>query len=185
MIDPMLIDPMFIYTAQYFLAALLMLSGIHHSIHFSQFKTSVSAYKVLPTYTIGFFSAWLVGCELLAAAALISPAATPLIMLPAAMFSLFFVVMGFKLLRGDPDIDCGCSLGRRQTPLCYWHLVRNALLIGLSLLLMCPVSERATNDLDILQIVAAVIAMGVLYLCVDSLLSNRMHRQLQTFNEDI
>lgn len=170
-----MIDPLLIHTVQIFLAALLVISGINQLAHFSQFKASVVAYKLLPAYAVGIVAALLASCEIIVGFSLVLPWGEQAVLMPAIIFGLYFSAMSFNLLRGHTNIDCGCSLIRREAPLSYWHLLRNLVLIIFSLLLLFPVLERSLHWLDTLQIITAVISLGVLYLSVDALLSNRIY----------
>ena len=45
----------------------------------------------------------------------------------------FIAAVGFNLLRGRRDLDCGCAGARRRRTIDGWVLARNAILLGLSL----------------------------------------------------
>ncbi len=87
--------------------------------------------------------------------------------------SLYLAAMAINLARGRTHVDCGCSFSRREAPLSGWHLLRNGALLGITALILLPETTRMLGVFDGIQITAAVLVSGLLYLSGDALLANR------------
>ncbi len=170
----MMMDPLYTTAATFFLATLLLLSGTHKVIHRQRFRSSVAAYRLLPKALIGTVTTLLPVCELLVAATLpVTSLKNTSAVIAVLIFGAYAVAMAVNIIRGHTQIDCGCSFLQQTTPISWWHLARNAAMLSLALVILLPGAGRELGWLDIAQITAAVLTLGLLYLSVDALLSNR------------
>ncbi len=175
-----MIDPLFIMTARWFLALLLLVAGIHKAVNRSQFHASLAAYRIVPTQLARFTANMLTAGEtIVGASLLILPAQGQMQkwanLAAGLILGVYFSAMAFNIGRGRTNLDCGCTLLHARAPLSGWHLLRGLFLIGLAVLMWLPMTERPLHWLDGAQVTAAVICLGVLYLSADGLLANRAH----------
>lgn len=171
-------DPLYLLSAQYFLAVLFLVSSLHKALNWPAFVGTITSYQITPAATVKPAAFIVLLIELILATLLMFGftnlwAGT----LAMGVFGLYFSAMAINLFRGRTTIHCGCSLFNREAPLSHWHLLRNSALIGLSFTLCLPQTQRAISGFDIAQIGLAVACLGILYLAVDSLLANRVYLQ--------
>lgn len=172
----MLIDPVFSATAQYFLAALFWVSSLHKIRHWQSFTGVMASYQLLPHSLIAVSAVGIIGSELLLAIVLTAqPIKFWVGIFSAGLLALYFAAMAINIHRGRTELHCGCSFVNREAPLSQWHLLRNCLLIGFSLLLCVPQQIRLLNGIDLIQVGSAILCLGILYLAVDVLLANRIY----------
>lgn len=172
----MMVDPLFTTTTTNFLAVLFLLTGMHKLSNVTQFKAAITAYQLIPDGLINATASILLVGELGIALMLLVTSTKQCAAISALLvLGVYFSVMAINISRGGKDIQCGCSVLTRETLLSYWHLARNAILMGLTVLILIPEADRALNWLDIVQIAAGVISLSILYLSVDALLSNRIY----------
>lgn len=172
----MMMDPLFTTTIANFLAVLFLLTGMHKVANPEQFKASMAAYQLVTPGVINITALILIVSELSIGGMLLITSTKQWAAICAMLiFGLYLSVMAVNISRGRKDLHCGCSVLARETPLSYWHLARNVILIGLTVLILIPETERALNWLDIIQIAAGVTSLSILYLSVDALLSSRIY----------
>ena len=176
----MQVDSLLVQTAGYFLALLFLVSGLHKAFDWRAFVATVDSYQLLPKlWRQGLAQAVALLLTLseftLALWLVIQPSSPWPGLMAAGLLTLYAAVMGLSLYRGHTNLHCGCSFSHRQTPLSFWHLLRNAVLILLSLSLCLPQTARVPDSLDMAQALVAALCLGVLYLVVDSLLANRRY----------
>jgi len=173
------VDPLLGQVARLFLAGLLLTSAIHKARTLRAFTGIVAAYRLLPAGFIRPVSASLPLVEMVAAAALLVPATGGFgARMAAALFLLFFAAVTINLGRGRTTIDCGCTLARGGGGLTVWHLVRLALLIGMTAVAGMANDDRLQSLFDYVNAVAAVTSLAILYLAADALLAN--HARMRT-----
>ena len=170
------IDPLIAITAQLFLSVLFLGTGVHKLLYWKHFYASLLNYRLLPVWLSGIAAVLLCLSELSIAIGLFF-IQTQIGAACAAMFVLgiYLVSMAINIMRGRKHIDCGCSFNARTAPLSMEHLERNILLIFFAGLLLLPKTERTLHWFDIVNTVAAVTCLGLLYIVVDKLLANRGH----------
>jgi hypothetical protein len=94
----------------------------------------------------------------------------------AVLLSVYALAMAVNMLRGRADIDCGC--GGQPQLLSPWLLLRNAVLVAGSSLLLAPMSERVLAWADGLFLVLMTAVLAMVYLLVEQLVRN------QSFSDD-
>jgi uncharacterized membrane protein YphA (DoxX/SURF4 family) len=172
-------DPLLILTTQYFLALLLVTAAVHKATNLQRVKAVIAAYRLFPAGIGTLLATLVMGVEMVIGAGLMIPSARrPAALMAAALFAVYLTIMAVSLLRGNLDIDCGCSLGDRVTQLSGYQISRNVVLITLSLCAVFPDSGRAISWFDQAQIVAAVTVLALVYSSIDSMLTLRSGRVL-------
>ena len=171
-----MIDPLLTTSGQYFLAALLLLSGVHKVTHLQRFKQALAAYQLVPACLMGMMAIALPIGELFAGTLLLLSVQFWGGFAAALMFSLYFLAMLINIQRGHTRVDCGCSFSRQEAPLSPWHLIRNGFLIALAVFTLLPSNGRDLMGFDIVQISLAILCLGLFYLGFDSLLANRNYQ---------
>ena len=171
-----MIDPVFISTGSLFVGLLLIISALHKVRHMDDFRRAVRGYELVPVSLemVPVFA--LPVMEAVAGIGLLVPAMAPAAgLLAAGIFAVYGLLIAVSLFRGKLEIDCGCHFGQRESRLSFWMLPRNAVLALLALLPVVPKVERAFVLADFINIAGGVLFMGLAYMCLEELLSNRSH----------
>ncbi|WP_417320575.1 MauE/DoxX family redox-associated membrane protein [Emcibacter sp.] len=171
-----MIDPVFISTGSLFAGLLLIVSALHKVRHLDDFRRAIRGYELVPTAleAVPVFILPLV--EALAGLGLLVPATAAVAAYPAAgLFIAYGFLIAVSLYRGKLEIDCGCHFGQRESRLSFWMIPRNLVLALLALLPVVPVVERSFVLADFINIAGGVLFLGLLYMCLEELLSNRSH----------
>ena len=172
----MMIDPLFSTTIAGFLALLFLLTGIHKLSDTVRFKASILAYHLVPEGLITIIAPILIVSELSIGIMLLIALTKPWASVSALLIlGLYLSVMVINLHRGRTNIQCGCSVLSQEALLSYWHLLRNTLLMGLTVLLLIPETGRTLKWLDMTQVISGVISLSVLYFSIETLVSNRRY----------
>jgi len=175
-------DPLIIHTARGCLALLFIATGLHKSVHPGRFRLVLGAQRILPEQCIRAGASVLSLAELCVGVSLLWPAAARSAALAAAvLLGLYFWVLSLNLAR-DHRTECGCSLSRRKVPVSGAHLIRNACLILVALVAAMADSARQLHWADLIQVLAAVLSLALLYVSAETLLEQgasalRLERQ--------
>ncbi|MFC7047642.1 MauE/DoxX family redox-associated membrane protein [Emcibacter nanhaiensis] len=171
-----MIDPVFISTGSLFVGLLLIVSALHKVRHLDDFRRAVRGYELVPPALEVIPVLLLPLVEAVAGLGLLVPATAAMAgFLAAGMFVLYGLLIAVSLFRGKLEIDCGCHFGQRESRLSFWMLPRNAVLALLALLPVVPVAERSFVPADFINIAGGVLFLGLIYMCLEELLSNRSH----------
>jgi hypothetical protein len=169
----MILDPLLTRTVQLFLAILLIAAALHKSADPGRMRAAISAYRVVPVSSEDPVAWLVIGLEMAVGAALLVPILSKSASLAAAgVFAVYFALMSLSLVRGDREMNCGCSFSRQPARLSSSQLVRNSVLVMLAVVAWMPDSGRVVGWIDGLQIAAAASCLTLIYLSVDSLLVN-------------
>jgi len=169
----LLLDPAVVWTARLVLAAVLAVAALAKLRALDEFVGVVHNYRILPEPLVRPLAYVLPPLEAaIALGLLIEPTRDLAAGGAAGLLAVFALAMAVNILRGRPEIDCGCfasSLKQRIG----WALVgRNLALIGLAALVMPDaLPARALTWLDALTVVAASLAAVLLYLAFTQLRS--------------
>ena len=162
----MTVDPLLTHAIRYFLALLLLAAGLHKCADIDRALSVITAYRVVPARFARPLMWLVIVFESMIGTALLFPRAAAAGALAAAgLLMLYFAVLSRALL-GRQSIDCGCSLTKHSTRLSVPVLIRNAVLVALAMIASAPSSGRMLTPLDIAQILAAVLALSLVYLTV-------------------
>ncbi len=154
-------------TASGLLAAVFALSVRHKIRDFPRFRASLLGYALLPVPALGMAAVMIVVLELAAIALLLVPVG-PGRWLAFGLLSLYTGAIAFNLARGRTEIDCGC--GDQPTRISAWLLLRNGLLLALTL---TPAPQVGMPGAGGWLLVAVLVGLLCLfYLTVEQLLAN-------------
>jgi hypothetical protein len=169
----LLLDPAVVWTARLVLAAVLAVAALAKLRAFDEFIGVVHNYRILPEPLVRPVAYVLPPLELaVALGLLIEPTRALAAGGAAALLAVFALAMAVNILRGRPEIDCGCFASTLKQRI-GWALVgRNLVLIGLAALVMPgTVPARTLTWLDALTVVGASLAAVLLYLAFTQLRS--------------
>ena len=176
-----MIDPVIHILLSLGFSLLFLVAGAHKLSNRLRFQGIVEAYQVLPTnwvpptvVMIGVIETalgigWLIGDSVLT------------YLFSAVLLSIYVEAISINLLRGRTYIDCGCGFsvfaGKQEADsgiqqLSTGLVLRNYLLIALSLVAVLPRSERALGLVDMFDITVGLISALLIYSAVNQLLSN-------------
>lgn len=166
-------DPVLIWITAIILSGLFLTAGFHKAYAPVYYRGLISGYTGLPVALAGLAGNVLALTEISVGA---------LLLLPAYRFNaacgamgllvLYSLMISISLLRGL-DMDCGCSgpLGRQK--LSPWLLLRNGVLLLCAWVPTNPSTDRMTGPGDLLIILCSSVAVIIVYLAFEQLLSNR------------
>lgn len=182
-----MIDPLFPRVSAAALGALLIVAAWHKFALGARLQAVVADYRVLPPFLAPVTARIVPIAEVALGLLLLSGAGSSAAALAtAALFGVYGLAIAANLLRGRAHIDCGCGLGAASGslhPLSWWLVLRNAALAALALLPLVETAPRALGLTDGFTLVAALLALGLLYLAAQQLLINgtaiRTWRQLR------
>jgi len=160
-----LFDPVIVLAAQVLLALVFIAAGIGKMRDWGQFLGLVQNYRVLPRYAVPAVAYALPPAECaIGAGLLMAQTRTPSALLAAVLLSIFAVTIAVNVLRGRTEIDCGCFRTSLKQRLSWWLVMRNLVLIALTLVIVVaadpPAAARATVWVDS---VSGVVAGSVLF----------------------
>jgi hypothetical protein len=171
-----MIDPVFITTGSLFVGLLLIVSALHKVRHMDDFSAAIRGYEIVPLPLEIVPVLLLPLVEGVAGIGLLVPATAAMAgYLAAGLFALYGLLIAVSLYRGKLEIDCGCHFGQRESRLSFWMIPRNLVLALLALLPVVPVVERSFVLADFINIAGGVLFLGLIYMSVEELLSNRSH----------
>jgi len=115
-----------------FLAVLLIVSAAHKARRWQAIRGAAGRLSGMPYRLTAVAAAGAAGAELLAGAALLVPS----LRVEGAVATLvvwggYTVLLLRALLRGQRDIDCGCSFGEARHTLAWFDVGRNLVLMSL------------------------------------------------------
>lgn len=170
-------DPLFALLISVLLGLLLAAATLHKLTSFDRFATVLRDYQLLPGWLCRP-AAWLIVFAegALAVGWLSRYGIGWVAALTAGLFALYGTAIAANLLRGRIHISCGCGLGGGAAGdqlLSWWLVLRNALLVAVSLLPLLPLEQRPLHLLDWATLGAAALAAALLYFGASQLLRNR------------
>jgi hypothetical protein len=173
-----MIDPLIAATVSIGLGLMFLFAAWHKLADRPQFRVTLLEYQLLPEALVApaalvvplvetvLGSSWLIGYlphELTALAS-------------AGLLTGYALAIAINLYRGRVYFDCGCGFGRRHDKEQYLSgglIVRNAVLIILSLTTLLPTAARTLGIGDYLTLGAALLACLLLFGAANQLLANR------------
>lgn len=170
-------DPFYWHVVRWLMASLFAVAVAHKLTSVATFEGVVRNYGLLPAAMAPFASRLIIVLEATVVLGLVSglwlPGAAGLAI---ALLTIYGAGMAINLSLGRRDIDCGCfgpagNAGSRHA-LSGWLLLRNLLLIAVTVFLFIPVTARDLTALDLATIVAATVAGLVIYSAADQLIAN-------------
>ncbi|WP_321396266.1 MauE/DoxX family redox-associated membrane protein [Emcibacter sp.] len=171
-----MLDPVVTITGSLFAGLLLIVSALHKIRHLDDFRRAVEGYEVLPRPLVIVPVLTLPLVEAVAGIGLLVPVTSAYAgMLAAGVFLAYGLLISVSLYRGKQEIDCGCHFGQRESRLSLWMVPRNIALALVALLPVMPTTARGFYLADFINIAGGVLFLGLMYMCLEELLSNRSH----------
>jgi methylamine utilization protein MauE len=166
-------DPVVERTLRSALALLFLVAAAHKLRAPTAFREQLADYRLVPRRATQATAAAVVAGELTTGLAFLAPPLR-LAALGAAFVLLFAYsfAIALNLARGRRDIDCGCSGPALRQPLTPWLLVRNAVLVGITLLCLAPVRGRTLVWVDMVTVLGGVGVLAALYAASNRMLAN-------------
>lgn len=167
------LDPLIPLTSALVLSYVFVAAAVHKWTNPTGFRAILLNYQVMPHSLAGPLAYCIPVLELLCGIALLIPyTAAPAALLAGALLLLYMLVISINLLRGRHSIDCGCGGTDQKQVISVWLVVRNAVLAGISYLVIADTQARTLGWLDwIIALLAAVVGC-LFYNIVNQLLVN-------------
>jgi len=166
-----MIDPLIMLVISTSLALLFFMAARHKMSAPGQFQAQLAAYDLLPEVALTPMSRLLPLIEMAIVFLILIPPTRPFAAFVAALLlSVYALAMAVNIMRGRADIDCGC--GGQPQVLSFWLLLRNAVMVAGSCLLLVPVSDRAMVWEDALLLVLMTAVLAMVYLLVEQMVRN-------------
>jgi hypothetical protein len=148
----------------------------------SRFVQSIEQYRVVPSVLARPLATVIIGVELGLALGLLVPTYRSFAAaFGIALLTLFVTAMGIVLLRGDKDVDCGCSLRRDLSPVGPTSLARSfGLILMLALIAILSVHGSALGNIASVDAAACGVTAALIYLEIETISSFpviRRHRR--------
>lgn len=155
------------------LAVLFIAAALHKVRGRRVFADQLAAYGLLPQRLLGPAAFLLPGVEIALAACLLVPALTTRALYgSAALLAVYALAMGFALLRGRANIDCGCSGASGATSISNALIARNLFIVVAATLAATTATARALSLPDYGLVVLGVATFCVLYAAANQLMAN-------------
>jgi hypothetical protein len=169
----MVLDPVLSLTVALLIAFVFARAGMHKVMQYSRHVEIVADYRVAPRWLVPLLAPLVIIVEFAAAVLALWPATRSLgLALAAGLLLVYVFAIGLNLLRGRTSIDCGCAWGSQGQRISAWLLLRNILLLGVSLAAIAPMAQRSLHVLDWLLTACASLAVIVVYVTGDLLIAN-------------
>lgn len=160
----MTIDPIIAWSLRLGLALLFASAAWHKLSDLPQFEGTVRAYDLVPRLAAPILSRVLPFAELAIAVLLLHGETWGAAALAGSGLLLVYTcAIALNLVRGKRDIDCGCVTSSAKTPLSGALVVRNAVLLAACGALLLPVRARSLVWVDALTVIAALLALSLLW----------------------
>ena len=173
-----MIDPLLHKIIAVGLGLMFLVAAWHKAANGPQFRVTLLEYDVLPEGLVspvsraipaaefllgigwlgGLYQQWLTACG------------------SALMMAIYAIAIGINLGRGRVHIDCGCGFGGAEDtehPISAGLVGRNIVLAGLALVTLIPAAERTLGVGDYVSLVAALLAVSLLFGASNQLMANR------------
>jgi hypothetical protein len=164
-------DPAIALLAKASLTLLFAAAAVHKMRHAQEFAGVVAAYQLSGERSSIVIARVLPVLELVVAIGIWAPptriAAS---LLGASLLAIYAAAIGINLGRGRRDIDCGCAFsGRGRSPIGWWMLARNAVLVSVALVPAAPIASRTLSPIDALTVLGGLCVLTLLYMATDGL----------------
>jgi hypothetical protein len=148
--------------------ALLLLTSVSHKLRdFRRFVAVVGDYRLLPARAAAPAAGAVVSAEAILGVGLLVPATAAASAAGATLLlGVYSGAIAVNLWRGRGAIDCGCGRPGSEQPLSGALLLRNTVLVLAAVAGALPSTARAMVWVDVLTIVAGVVALSLLYAAV-------------------
>lgn len=167
------VDPLISASAGLLVGLILVGAASHKWTSKYEFRSVLSAYRVLPESSLDVASVIVPATESLIFGLLLWPTTRVFgAMAAVALFTLYSAAIGLNISRGRSEIDCGCSWAGHGQSLSAWLIARNGVLIALATVAAFASSDRALGVLDVVVVLAAAACGLLFYHAADRLIAN-------------
>lgn len=175
------LDPVYSLTIAILIAFVFAAAGIHKTLNFSHHAGVVADYRVVPALVVPLLAPLIIVLEFAVVVLVLIPETRSAgVILTASLLSIYIFSIALNLVRGRTFIDCGCSWGSQGHQISAWLIVRNLLMVIVTLIAILPVADRSLQLLDWVLAAFAGTAMIAIYLIGDLLIANGS--KLRNFN---
>ena len=141
------------------------------------FEEILAAYAVLPAQANLPVARALPFVELGLAVGLLMPAGRPYVGLVVIVLMLTYAAaIAVNLRRGRRDLACGCGGPAERRPIAPWMVWRNCMISAFAGISLLSWSPRPLNPMDGVTLAFGLVAITLVYLCVDLLLGDVVRR---------
>ena len=161
-----------------FLGLLLLGSAFHKVFGFERARSVMQGFAGIPARLAPMAVVLVAVAELLAGLLLCSASYRGVgASIAVLAWSAYLAVILRRIAQGRSDLDCGCSFGAAHSSLGAFQVVRNAVLIGLALIVGLAGAPREIGPgLQPVQLLPAL-ALLALYAALDQIMTlKRLHR---------
>ena len=156
----------YFYASAWVVAVILGAAALHKLRSSAEFIGAFAGYRLVPEVALKLW--WVIpGLEVLAVIELLLSAGQSR-WLATALFTLYGLAIAINLLRGRRDIDCGC--GGDGTPISWTLVLRNVVLVALTLPQQIPNGAFTLNNGLLMSLTAVFCLLG--YAIANQLLAN-------------
>lgn len=171
-----MLDPLVLKLVSIGFGLLFLLAAVHKLSEIQRFRATLTAYEIVPSALIAPLSLLVPAVEALLGTGWLFGIQTAAVALASTLVLAGYTsAIAINLLRGRIHIDCGCSMGTsagRDQQLSWGLVVRNLSLGAAALTVMVPATARVIGWVDYITLIAALLAIVMLYGATNQLLSN-------------
>ena len=169
-----MLDPIVFTLISISFGLMFLLASVHKFRALDEFRAVLTDYRVMPRFVVPVAAAALPLLEAgLGLAWLFS--SMELWLPTTALLVLYTASISINLMRGRVHISCGCGFGastKTDEALSWGLVIRNVILISVALVTSMPVASRAVGIVDYVTLVAALIAIVLLFTAGNQLIRN-------------
>ena len=159
-----MIDPVIELSLRVGLALLFAAAAWHKASDRAHFGATLRAYQLLPSWLVPALARLLPLVEAsIAVAFLYPPTRQAAVFAAIPVLTLYTIAIATNLARGRRDIDCGCFASSARVPLSNWLVVRNAVLLVATAVLVMPIRTRPLMWIDALTVMMTLITVCLLW----------------------
>ncbi|SAL80181.1 methylamine utilization protein MauE [Caballeronia peredens] len=176
-----MIDPVFLMVCIASAAIVALAGAVPKWRDPARFRAALEAFALLPAFAVKPLSFVLPALEAAGALGLLfADTRVPSAIMLSALFTLFAVALAINVIRGNTDIDCGCSgfiaasnaSARTPRSIGWWHVARAFSLAMLAACTLVPEASRALVWFDYLSATACALFAVAAWFTLDLLLAN-------------
>jgi hypothetical protein len=172
-----MLDPLIIKAISIGLGLMFILAGYHKLADGPAFRIALLEYQVLPEILIVPASWAIPSAELMLGSAWVFGWPHGMTAYTSAvLLGLYAAAIVFNIARGRLHFDCGCGFGGKRNNEQYLSgglVARNVVLIAAALVTTLPTPNRSLGLGDYATLVAALLAMALIFGATNQLLANR------------
>jgi hypothetical protein len=161
-------DPVFALTLRVCFALLFGLAAFHKLRNVASFRYTLGLYEIVPASLVPSLALLVVGAEVYIAFRL--PFSPTIHFGAAAVLAAYAVAIALNVVRGRTDLDCGCMGPAARTPLSWWLVARNTLMVALLLTLSISVTQRPLIWVDAVSVIGASAVLIACWLAAERML---------------